>query len=98
MGFCCTDELQKPLDDYLLKLPKVQVLRLQSRVGLIRARLHGFSHVTSEVAIFLDSHCECVEGTPVAFKNGDNLSVSFLFYFLLLFFFHFYYEVLCIFT
>ncbi|XP_064614288.1 polypeptide N-acetylgalactosaminyltransferase 5-like [Liolophura sinensis] len=75
----CSDreELQKPLDEYLLKLPKVQVLRLQSRVGLIRARLHGFSHVTSEVAIFLDSHCECVEGwlEPLLDRIAENSKI-----------------------
>ena len=36
----------------------VKLVRMPERVGLIRARLEGFRHVTSEVVSFFDSHME----------------------------------------
>ena len=57
-----TDHLKKPLEDYINKLPKVRLLRAGEKSGLIRARLLGFESCTAPVAVFLDSHCEVVEG------------------------------------
>jgi glycosyltransferase involved in cell wall biosynthesis len=55
----CTEHCKKPLDDYVAKhLPKVQVIHLPERSGLIRARLAGASKATAQVLIFLDSHTE----------------------------------------
>ncbi|XP_045137958.1 putative polypeptide N-acetylgalactosaminyltransferase 10 isoform X1 [Portunus trituberculatus] len=52
--------LKNRLDDYVrANLPKVRVLRLGQRSGLIRARLAGARAAQGEVLIFLDSHTEC---------------------------------------
>jgi polypeptide N-acetylgalactosaminyltransferase len=57
-----TDHLQHPLDLEVYKIDNVHLLRTGTRSGLIKARLLGFSKVTTKVVIFLDSHCECTEG------------------------------------
>ncbi|CAG9792236.1 unnamed protein product [Diatraea saccharalis] len=51
--------LKKDLDDYLSKhMPKVKVVRVANRSGLITARLAGAKLATSDVLVFLDSHTE----------------------------------------
>ena len=40
------------------QLPKVSVIHLPERSGLIRARLAGARKATADVLIFLDSHTE----------------------------------------
>ncbi|XP_012944326.2 polypeptide N-acetylgalactosaminyltransferase 5 [Aplysia californica] len=55
--------LQQPLDDYLVIFEgKVKLVRMSNRSGLIKARLAGFDHVTGDVAVFLDAHCEVNAG------------------------------------
>ncbi|XP_026747459.1 N-acetylgalactosaminyltransferase 6-like isoform X2 [Trichoplusia ni] len=53
------DFLKDKLDDYLVKnMPKVKVVRLEKRSGLITARLAGAKLATADVLVFLDSHTE----------------------------------------
>lgn len=42
--------------------PKVRILRIEKRVGLIKARIHGTMEAKAETLTFLDSHVECAEG------------------------------------
>lgn len=52
-------ELQNELDIYIRKyLPKVKVIRLPSRSGLIRGRLAGAKEAKAKILVFLDSHSE----------------------------------------
>jgi len=51
-------EVKMQLDDYIAKIPKVSIVRLPERAGLITARLEGAKKATAEVIIFLDSHTE----------------------------------------
>ncbi|KAK6637460.1 hypothetical protein RUM44_007877 [Polyplax serrata] len=51
--------LKRKLDIYVERnLPKVKIVRLPERMGLIRARLAGAKLATAEVLLFLDSHTE----------------------------------------
>ena len=55
--------LGRQLEEYVSKLPvPVQVVRSQERIGLIKARLLGAGKSSSEVLVFLDSHCEVTQG------------------------------------
>ena len=60
---CCTEHVKRPLEEYMAQYPKVKIVRLAKREGLIRARLLGLKHVTAPTVTYLDSHCECAEGT-----------------------------------
>ncbi|KAJ0179604.1 hypothetical protein K1T71_005316 [Dendrolimus kikuchii] len=53
------DFLKEKLEKYLaVSMPKVKVVRLAQRSGLITARLAGAKKATADVLIFLDSHTE----------------------------------------
>lgn len=51
--------LKEQLDNYVAQyLPKVKIIRLPERSGLILARIAGAKKATGDVLIFLDSHTE----------------------------------------
>ena len=64
--------LKQQLEDYLLDYPKVRIVRLPQREGLIRARLMGAKHARAPVLTFLDSHCEAATGKIRLANYGIN--------------------------
>ncbi|KAM9333779.1 polypeptide N-acetylgalactosaminyltransferase 10-like [Pholidichthys leucotaenia] len=56
--FSDKEHLKVALEEYMVRFPKVRILRTKRREGLIRTRLLGASAAKGEVITFLDSHCE----------------------------------------
>ncbi|XP_067280257.1 polypeptide N-acetylgalactosaminyltransferase 10-like [Pseudorasbora parva] len=56
--FSDKEHLKAPLEEYMVRLPKVRILRTKKREGLIRTRLLGAGAAKGDVITFLDSHCE----------------------------------------
>ncbi|KAL6119710.1 galnt6 [Pungitius sinensis] len=57
-----SDHLKSKLDEFVVQLKIVRVVRQQERKGLITARLLGASIAQGEILTFLDAHCECFHG------------------------------------
>uniref|UniRef100_A0A8C5DVL6 Polypeptide N-acetylgalactosaminyltransferase n=1 Tax=Gouania willdenowi TaxID=441366 RepID=A0A8C5DVL6_GOUWI len=56
--FSDKEHLKGALEEYMVQLPKVRILRNKKREGLIRTRLLGATVAKGDVVTFLDSHCE----------------------------------------
>ena len=56
------DHLQEPLERAVEALPKVRLIRLGQRSGLVKARLAGARAATSRTVTILDSHIEVQHG------------------------------------
>ncbi|XP_055035116.1 polypeptide N-acetylgalactosaminyltransferase 10 [Misgurnus anguillicaudatus] len=56
--FSDKEHLKAQLEEYMVWIPKVRILRTKKREGLIRTRLLGAAAAKGEVITFLDSHCE----------------------------------------
>ncbi|XP_050351164.1 putative polypeptide N-acetylgalactosaminyltransferase 9 [Nymphalis io] len=66
--------LKSRLEEYIKKIPKINLIRTKQREGLIRARIIAMKRVLTPVALFLDSHCECTEGwfEPLLERIAEN--------------------------
>jgi len=56
----------------MAQYPKVKIVRLPKREGLIRARLLGLERATAPVVTYLDSHCECTEGQSRTLASSSD--------------------------
>ena len=70
-----TDHLKARLDQYAHDLNfAIKVLHLEKRSGITVARLTGAEVASGEILVFLDSHCEVVEGwlEPMVYRIAQD--------------------------
>ncbi|XP_035891923.1 putative polypeptide N-acetylgalactosaminyltransferase 9 [Anopheles stephensi] len=72
--------LKTQLEEYFHRYAKVRVIRAPARLGLIRARIFGAKHTTSDVITFLDAHVECTVGwlealLDVVARNSTTIAI-----------------------
>nr|CAD2156905.1 unnamed protein product [Meloidogyne enterolobii] len=73
--FSDMEHLKKPLEEYMAQFPKVKIMRLEKREGLIRARLRGATKANGKVITYLDSHCEMARTTSCTNKKDPTTVV-----------------------
>jgi len=56
------EHLKEKLDQFVASTPRVSLVRLEQRQGLVRARMAGIRKATAAVLTFLDSHIEVTKG------------------------------------
>ena len=66
------EHLKSQLDEYVLQLKIVRVLRQRERKGLITARLLGASEAKGEVLTFLDAHCKEIHQYTSMYTQGHH--------------------------
>lgn len=69
--------LAKDLDRAVQVLPvTTRIIRMQERVGLIKARLAGAVKAKGQVLVFLDAHCETTQGwlEPLLLRVSESRS------------------------
>ena len=66
--------LKKPLEDYIALLPKVRLVRMEKRLGLMATRVMGAKVATGETVTFLDAHIEVNHGwlEPLMARIGED--------------------------
>jgi polypeptide N-acetylgalactosaminyltransferase len=62
MKLFTAEHLKQQLDDYVLLLPKVRLVRSKGQLGVISARQEGSALASGSILVFLDSHVECATG------------------------------------
>lgn len=66
--------LHEPLLEYIKLLPKVKLVRMEKRLGLMATRTMGAMVATGETVTFLDSHIEVTPGwlEPLMARIGED--------------------------
>lgn len=69
-----TEWLHAPLEEYLTMLPKVKLVRMEKRLGLMATRTMGAKVASAETVTFLDSHIEVNYGwlEPLMARIGED--------------------------
>ncbi|XP_041367003.1 putative polypeptide N-acetylgalactosaminyltransferase 9 [Gigantopelta aegis] len=71
---CSELEINFDLESILSKMPLVKLIKTSTWTGLVGARLTGYDVTSSDVTVFLDSHCEVTTGwlEPILARLKEN--------------------------